>query len=110
MNRSKKIIDNKVRTFRWLFYISLSPIVGLFLFPIIVFPAPMKAILSLELLAALTVGVLFALFFLGVNVYGLFADRQRKALYIAMIVLMSAWVSWAVISWTYIEHMDYLLR
>jgi hypothetical protein len=70
----------------------------------------MKIIIYLEILAALTVGVLFALFFLGVNIYGLFADKHRKRLYIVMIVLMSAWVLWAVISWTYIEYMDYLLR
>jgi hypothetical protein len=88
---------------------SLLPIIFLFIVPIIVFPIPMKIILSLEILAALTVGVLFALFFLGVNIYGLFADKYRKQLYIIMIVLMSAWVVWAIISWTYIEYMDYLL-
>ncbi len=110
INRSNILIDNKVKTFRWLFYISLLPIIFLFIFPIVVFPIPMKIILYLEILAALTVGVLFALFFLGVNIYGLFADKHRKRLYIVMIVLMSAWVLWAVISWTYIEYMDYLLR
>ena len=110
INRSNILIDNKVKTFRWLFYISLLPIIFLFIFPIVVFPIPMNIILSLETLAALTVGVLFALFFLGVNIFGLFADKYRKRLYIVMIVLMSAWVLWAVISWTYIEYMDYLLR
>ncbi len=110
MNRSNIFIDNKVKTFRWLFYISLLPIIFLFIFPIVVFPIPMKIILSLEILAALTVGVLFALFFLGVNIYGLFADKYRKQLYIVMIVLMSVWVLWAAISWKYIEYMDYLLR
>jgi hypothetical protein len=110
MNRSNILINNKVKTFRWLFYMSLLPIIFLFIFPIVVFPIPLKIILSLELLAALTVGVLFALFFLGINIYGLFADKYRKRLYIVMIVLMSAWVLWAVISWKYIEYMDYLLR
>jgi hypothetical protein len=62
------------------------------------------------MLAVLTVGVLFALFFLGVNIYGFFVDKHRKQLYIIMIVLMSAWVLWAVISWKYIEYMDYLLN
>jgi hypothetical protein len=70
----------------------------------------MKIIIYLEILAALTVGVLFALFFLGVNIYGFFMDKQRKQLYVIMIVLMSAWVLWAVISWKNIEYMDYLLR
>lgn len=100
----------KVKTFRWLFYMSIVPIICLFVFPIIVFPIPMKIILSLEILAALTVGVLFALFFLGVNIYGLFADKQRRSVYIIMIVLMCAWLLWAIISWKYIQYMDYLLR
>ena len=110
INKPNILIDNKVKTFRWLFYISLLPIIFLFIFPIVVFPIPMKIILSLEILAALTVGVLFSLFFLGVNIYGLFVDKHRKNLYIVLVVLMSSWVLWAVISWTYIEYMDYLLR
>jgi hypothetical protein len=71
---------------------------------------PLRILPYLELLAALTVGVLFALYFLGVNIYGFFVDKQRKRLYLGMIVLMSSWILWAVISWAYIEHMDYLLQ
>lgn len=110
MNGSNILIDNKVKIFRWLFYISVLPIIFLFIFPIVVFHIPIEIIFYLEMLAALTVGVLFALFFLGVNVYGLYVDRYRKPLYIVMIVIMSAWILWAVISWTYIEYMDYLLN
>ena len=98
----------KIKTFRWLFYFSLLPIFFLFLGPS--FMVPLKILPYLEILGALTVGVLFASFFLGVNIYGLFADKRRKWLYIIMILLMSAWILWAVISWMYIEHMDYLLR
>ena len=101
---------DKVKTYRWLFYMSIIPIICLFVFPIIVFPVPMKIIFSLEILAALTVGMLFALFFLGINIYGLFVDKQRKPLYIIMLILMSCWLLWAVISWKYIQYMDYLLR
>ena len=96
---------DKVKTYRWLFYMSIIPIICLF-----VFPVPMKIIFSLEILAALTVGMLFALFFLGINIYGLFVDKQRKPLYIIMLILMSCWLLWAVISWKYIQYMDYLLR
>ena len=103
-----QIIDNKVKTFRWLFYISLLPILILFVFPLVVFHT--RIILYLEILAALTVGVLVALFFLGVNIYGIYVDRKRKNLYSVLIFLMSSWVLWAVISWTYIEYMDYLLN
>lgn len=103
--------DVRIKTFRWLFYMSLSPIVVLFLFPVLAFSAaPIKVVFWLEMLGALTVGVLFALFFLAVNVYGALVDSRRRRLYVVAIVLMSAWISWAIISWTYIEHMDYLLR
>lgn len=112
MARELKLADRpyKVKTFRWLFYMSTVPIVCLFVFPIIVFPIPFRIIFSLEILAALTVGVLFSLFFLAVNVYGLFIDKRRKILYVAMIIFMSAWILWALISWKYIQYMDYLLR
>jgi hypothetical protein len=108
INKSNVLLNNKIKTIRWLFYISSLPIIFLFVFPAVVFHS--RIIIYLEILAALTVGVLFALFFLGVNIYGLFEDKYRKPLYIVMIVLMSAWVLWAVISWKYIEYMDYLLR
>jgi hypothetical protein len=103
--------DGRVKACRWLFYMSLAPIAVLFLFPPVVFSAaPMRVIFSLEVLASLTVGVLFALFFLGVSVYGALVDTRRRRLYVITTLLMSAWISWAVISWTYIEYMDYLLR
>lgn len=101
---------DKVKTYRWLFYMSIMPIICLFVFPIIVFPIPFKSIISLEILAALTVGVLFSLFFLAVNMYGLLIDKRRKILYVAMIIFMSVWILWALISWKYIQYMDYLLR
>ena len=102
------LTKSKIKTFRWLFYLSLVPILILFLVPSLM--VPLRILPYLEMLAALTVGVLFALYFLGVNIYGFFADKQRKRLYIGIIVLMSAWIVWAIISWMYIEHMDYLLQ
>ena len=80
----------------------------LFLVPSLM--VPLRLLPYLEILAALTVGVLFALYFLGVNIYGFFVDKQRKRLYVALIVLLSSWILWAVISWAYIERMDYLLQ
>lgn len=100
--------DYKVKTFRWLFYLSLFQLFVFFLVPLFMFP--LEILLYLEILAALTVGLIFALFFLGVNIYGLFVDKRRKKLYIVLIILMTAWILWAFISWLYIEHMDYLLR
>lgn len=100
----------KVKTFRWMFILSIIPIFCLFTFPLIIFRFPIKVTLRLELLGILTVGVLFALFLLGISIYGVFIDKHRKHLYIFMITLMIVWVLWACFSWTYIEHMDYLLH
>ena len=98
----------KVKTFRWLFYFSLFQLFVFFLIPSLM--VPLSYLFYLEILAALTVGVLFALYFLGVNIYGLFVDKRRKKLYILLIIIMTAWIMWAFISWLNIEHMDYLLR
>ena len=100
--------DQKIKTFRWLFYFSLFQLFVFFLVPSLM--VPLKILIYLEILAALTVGVLFALYFLGVNIYGLFVDKRRKKLYIVIIIFLTAWILWAFISWLYIEHMDYLLR
>ena len=100
--------EQNVKTFRWLFYLSLFQLFVFFLVPSLM--VPLKILLYLEILAALTVGVLFALFFLGVNIYGLFVDKRRKKLYIGIIIFLTSWILWAFISWLYIEHMDYLLR
>jgi hypothetical protein len=51
-----------------------------------------------------------ALFFLLVNVCGLYIDKSRRLLYIAMLIFIGLWFLWATISWLYIEHMDYILR
>ena len=76
--------------------------------PVVIFP--FEFIVDLELLAAMTVGIIFVLFFLAINIYGLFVDKDRLSLYISIIVFLSMWIAWAVISWSYIEYMDYLLR
>jgi len=102
------IPEYKIKTFRWLFYISLLQLLVFFTVPILIYPA--KLLLYGLILAALTVGVIFALFFLFVNIYGLFVDKNRKPLYIIMVILMSGWITWSVISWLWIEHMDYILR
>jgi hypothetical protein len=54
------------------------------------------------------VGLLFGLFFLGVNIYGIFIDKIRRPLYIVIIIFLGAWTVWTIITWLYIEHMYYL--
>ncbi len=100
--------DCKVKTFRWLFYLSLFQLLVFFLVP--AFMVPIEILFYLEILSTLTFGVLFNLFFLGVNIYGLLVDKRRKRLYIGIIIFLTAWLLWAFISWLYIEHMAYLLR
>lgn len=100
--------DEKVKTFRWLFYISLFQLFLFFLVPSLI--VPHAIIIHLEILASLTVGVLFALYFLGVNICGLFIDTRRRRLYIGMIFVLIGWIVWVIISWLFIERMDYLLH
>ena len=102
------LVDQKVKTFRWLFYLSSFQLFVFFVVPSLM--VPLKILFYLEILAALTVGVLFALYFLGVNIYGLLVDKRRKKLYSGIIIFLTTWILWAFVSWLYIEHMDYLLR
>jgi hypothetical protein len=100
------INESKIKTFRWLFYISLFQLFGCFVFPIILFP--IQVLLHIEMLNALTVGLLFGLYFLGVNIYGAFIDKRRRPIYTGMIIFISVWTIWTIITWLYIEHMGYL--
>ena len=100
--------ENRIRTCRWLFYISLLQLLVFFMIPVFIYPA--EYLLYLEILAALTLGLIFGLYFLGVNIYGFFVDRSRRVFYTVFIVLIGLWTAWAVISWLFIERMDYLLR
>jgi hypothetical protein len=100
------INENKIKTFRWLFYISLFQLFACFIFPIILFP--IQVLLYIEMLNALTVGLLFGLYFLGVNIYGTFIDKRRRPIYIVIIIFISVWTIWTIMTWLYIEHMYYL--
>lgn len=97
---------NRVKTFRWLFYFSMFQLLACFAFPMIMFR--MKILLVIEALNALTVGLLFGLYFMAVNIYGVQIDKKRRPLYIAIIIFICMWIIWAVITWRYIEHMRYL--
>ena len=104
--------ESRVKTLRWLFYICLVQLMAFFIVPtfsMIRSGTPIELLPYIQILAALTVGLIFALFILVVSVCGVIIDRQRRTLYVATTVLMSAWILWAIISWSYIEYMDYLL-
>lgn len=100
--------ENKIKTFRWFFYVSLLQLTAYFVVPIFIFPP--GYILHIEMISALTLGLVVGLFFLLVNISGLYIDKRRRSLYIVIMILIAIWFLWAVISWLYIEYMDYILR
>lgn len=98
--------ENRVKTFRWLFYLSLFQLLACLILPVFLFPSQVR--LSFELLVVLSVGLLFGLYFMGVNICGLFIDKTRRPIYGAIIILISLWVIWAILTWLFIEQMHYL--
>ena len=97
---------NRIKAARWLFYIGLFQLLACFAFPAIVFPA--RVLFTIELLNALTVGMLFGLYFLAVNIYGFIVDKRRRFLYSTIIGVICLWTVWTAITWRYIERMSYL--
>ena len=108
MNVDMAVNQNRIKTFRWYFYIALLQILLYFIVPAVLFPNRM--VKHVEIISALTLGLLVGVFFLLVNVLGLFIDKSRRTLYISMLSIIAIWFIWAFISWSFIESMDYLLR
>jgi hypothetical protein len=98
--------ESRTKTFRWLFYLSLFQLLACFVFPAIVFPK--QILFSMEMLNALTVGLLFGLYFLGVNIYGVCVDKARRPIYVSIIIFIGLWTLWTIVTWLHIEHMHYL--
>jgi hypothetical protein len=98
--------ENRIKTFRWLFYLSLFQLLTCLILPVILFP--IQVLLYVEIFIILTVGLLFGLFFMGVSIYGTYIDKNRLHLYIGIIIFISVWTIWAIITWLYIEHMHFL--
>ena len=99
---------NRIKTFRWLFYISSLQLLAYFIVPMKIFPG--KYIYYIEIISALTLGLIVGLFYLLVNIAGFFIDKRRRRLYLILIIFVILWFLWAAISWSYIEHMDYILK
>lgn len=104
----RTIPNNRTKTFRWYFYIALTQFLMYFIVPAIIFPG--KIIKDIEIISALTLGVMVGLFFGLVNLLGLFHDKPRRRLYQTVLILLALYFVWVVISWSFIEKMDYLLR
>jgi len=104
--KDKEINENKIKTFRWLFYISLFQLLVCLTIPIVLMP--IHALLVVEILIALTIGLLFGLYLMGVCIYGIFVDKSRFCLYAVIVFFVGVWTIWSIITWLYIEHMSYL--
>lgn len=100
--------EDAITAFRCAFYISLVQLLAFFLVPALVYPA--RILPHIEVMAALTLGLIPGLYFLIVNLVGIFADRARRPLHIFLSAAIGTWFTWAAISWATIERMDYLLH
>jgi hypothetical protein len=96
----------RARICRWVFYFSLAQVLLFFAVPALQFPA--RYLFHIEALAALTLGLIPALYLFLASLCGLFMDRAARALYLSALVVTGLWFVWAGVSWTYIEYMDYL--
>ena len=79
-----------------------------FIVTALIFPG--KVIKDIEIISALTFGLVVGLFFGLVNILGLFYDRSRRYCYGVVLFLITLYFIWAIVSWSFIERMDYLLR
>ena len=99
---------NATKTFRWYYYIALTQFLMYFIVPILLFPG--RAIVSIEVISALTLGLLVGGFLMLVSIVGMFRDKARRLVYIITISVIGLYFIWAAVSWASIEKMDYLLR
>jgi hypothetical protein len=107
-NDAALLAEKRIGIFRWYFYIALLQLIMYFAVPAFVFPR--RFIIDIEIISALTLGMVVCAFFLLVNVLGFFLDKSRRVLYASFLSIMVAYFTWVIISWSFIERMDYLLR
>ena len=79
-----------------------------FIVPILLFPS--RVIKDVEIISALTLGLLVGFFFLMVSIMGLFADKRRRGVYIVSLSVIGVYFSAAVVAWSCIERLGFLLR
>ena len=106
--KERTIPAQTTKTFRWYYYIALTQFLMYFIVPALIFPG--KVIKDIEIISALTFGLVVGLFFGLVNLAGLFYDRSRRYCYGIGLLLITLYFIWAIVSWSFIERMDYLLR
>lgn len=100
--------ESRIKIYRWYYYFAVTQFLLYFIVPVLIFPG--AVVKNIEVISALTLGLPVGLFLLLVSVAGLFLDRKRRGLYIATASVVAIYFSAAIISWSHIERLDFLLR
>ena len=101
-------LENRIKTYRWYYYIALTQFLMYFIVPMLIFPR--HIIKDVEIISALTLGLVVGMFFLLTSVLGIVLDRQRRSFYLFSASAMGVYMLAALIAWSNIEHLDLLLR
>lgn len=100
--------ESRVKIYRWYYYLALTQFLLYFIVPAIIFPG--RIIKDVEIISALTLGLPVGFFFLLVNLIGLFTDRKRRTVYIISLSVIAVYFTGALMAWSCIERLDFLLR
>ena len=103
-----QISDNQIKVYRWYYLFALAQLILYFVVPMIIFPG--QVIKDIQVISSLTLGPLVGLFFGLVSLTGLFLDRTRRPLYLVSLAVIVLYLAGVILSWAYIEQLDFLLR
>jgi hypothetical protein len=101
-------VSERIRIYRWFFYLSSLQVFMYFLVPALQLPSRM--VFHIELISALTLGNVVVMFFLLVNVGGIIIDRERRSLYTGLLVFVCLWLGLVALTWARLERWEFLLR
>ena len=100
--------ENRVKIYRWYYYLALAQFLLYFIVPIFLFPG--RLIKDVEIISALSLGLAVGLFFLLVNIIGLLIDRKRRTVYIISLSIIGVYFTGALVAWSRLEHLVSLLN
>jgi hypothetical protein len=104
----KMTLNAGTKTYRWYFYIASVQFLMYFIVPLTIFPG--EVIKDIEIISALTLGTIVGVFFGLVNIVGFILDKPRRVMHTILLFVIAAYLAWVVVSWAFIERMDFLLR
>ena len=100
--------SSRAIVFRWFFFISALELTMYYVVPALQFPP--GYVFHIEVVSALTLGNVVAVFFLLVNIAGVILDRNWRGVYISLLVLSVVWLLLVVVTWSRVERWEFLLR